>query len=156
MKPVEALRRRKPEHIVARYVIGCDGAASTVRGLVGIPLVHRGRDQHLIAADGSLRWALPADRVSVFVEDSGFAMVLPMGRDLRTRFLLSAGGQGEAPDADAFVALVERRTKAPLTCETCLPIVNSVPSQTQSTKYPTNRIKRVWPSIFLVVTVSHC
>lgn len=114
---VAVVRRRRPETLRARLIIGCDGVSSTIRELSGIAFERRGRVDHVVAADGVLRWALPADRISVFLAEHGYAVMLPMGKKLITRVLMSTEEHGEAPSLDQFTERLEKVVQAPLMLE---------------------------------------
>jgi 2-polyprenyl-6-methoxyphenol hydroxylase-like FAD-dependent oxidoreductase len=67
-----------------RYVVGCDGAHSTVRGLLGIPFEGRSYDSSLIIADVHLQNP-PDPPVHARISKRGMAAVFPFGG---TRFRL--------------------------------------------------------------------
>ncbi len=68
--------------IRARYVIGSDGAHSTVRKALGLSFAGATYPQTFLLADATVRWPLGSDRLSLFMRGSGFAAFLPLrGRD---------------------------------------------------------------------------
>lgn len=71
----------------ALYMVGCDGAHSTVRGLLGIPFEGRSYDASLIIADVHLQHP-PAPPVHARISRRGMAAVFPFGGTLFRLVLL--------------------------------------------------------------------
>jgi 2-polyprenyl-6-methoxyphenol hydroxylase-like FAD-dependent oxidoreductase len=67
----------------ARYVIGCDGAHSTVRELLNIPFHGAYYDEHYIMADIAIAdFPLAANQRHTFIGDGNFLIILPMQDDV--------------------------------------------------------------------------
>ena len=62
----------------ARYVLACDGARSSVRDAVGIPLEGETYPQSFVLADVCMEWGLPKDEVQLFFSPEGLVVVAPL------------------------------------------------------------------------------
>jgi 2-polyprenyl-6-methoxyphenol hydroxylase-like FAD-dependent oxidoreductase len=62
----------------ARYVVGCDGGHSFVRGAVSIPFEGEAYAQSFVLADVRMSWALPDDEVQLFFSPEGLVVVAPL------------------------------------------------------------------------------
>ncbi|HEX2283240.1 MAG TPA: FAD-dependent monooxygenase [Mycobacterium sp.] len=62
----------------ASYVVGCDGAHSAVRGLVGIDFVGKQYETHILLADVALGRP-PADILTGVANENGVVLVIPFG-----------------------------------------------------------------------------
>lgn len=62
----------------ARYLIGCDGANSTVREASGIPFEGATYPQSFVLADVRMSWPLPEDEVQLFFSPEGLVVVAPL------------------------------------------------------------------------------
>jgi 2-polyprenyl-6-methoxyphenol hydroxylase-like FAD-dependent oxidoreductase len=74
------------EHIEARYVVGCDGAHSTVRTLAGIEFAGASYPQTFVLADLGAD-GLRADVAHVFLSDAGMLFFFPLGEPAPWRML---------------------------------------------------------------------
>jgi 2-polyprenyl-6-methoxyphenol hydroxylase-like FAD-dependent oxidoreductase len=85
---VATLRHRdgRDEVVPARYVAGCDGAGSAVRGLAGIPFEGSSYPQTFVLADVDADGIEPG-AAHVFVSDSGMLFFFPLGRPAPWRLL---------------------------------------------------------------------
>jgi 2-polyprenyl-6-methoxyphenol hydroxylase-like FAD-dependent oxidoreductase len=63
---------------VAHYVVGCDGAHSTVRGLIGVDFVGSQYETHIMLADVRLTHP-PRDAMFASTNDAGAVIVVPFG-----------------------------------------------------------------------------
>lgn len=74
------LRRHggKPEHTHVPWVIGCDGAHSTVRQQLGIPFVGTAFEENFAVADVRMNWTLPHDVFHSFLNRGRFVAFFPM------------------------------------------------------------------------------
>jgi len=70
--------RASGEQIRAKYVVGCDGAHSTVRRLVGIDFVGRQYETHILLADVALTRA-PQETLSGVTNERGVVLMIPFG-----------------------------------------------------------------------------
>ncbi len=62
----------------AKYVVGCDGAHSTVRRLVGIEWVGKQYETHILLADVRLSRA-PEDTLTGVTNEKGVVLMIPFG-----------------------------------------------------------------------------
>jgi 2-polyprenyl-6-methoxyphenol hydroxylase-like FAD-dependent oxidoreductase len=62
----------------ARYVVGCDGAHSTVRRLAGIDFVGKQYETHILLADVALSRA-PEDTLTGVTNERGVVLMIPFG-----------------------------------------------------------------------------
>ena len=62
----------------ARYVVGSDGAHSTVREAVGISFEGATYPQSFVLADVHMGWHLPNDEVQLFFSPDGLVVVAPL------------------------------------------------------------------------------
>ncbi len=62
----------------AKYVVGCDGAHSTIRNLVGIDFVGRQYETHILLADVALTRA-PQDILTGVTNERGVVLTIPFG-----------------------------------------------------------------------------
>jgi 2-polyprenyl-6-methoxyphenol hydroxylase-like FAD-dependent oxidoreductase len=66
------------ETIRAKYVVGCDGAHSTVRSLVGIDFAGKQYETHILLADVALSRA-PSDTLTGVTNERGVVLMIPFG-----------------------------------------------------------------------------
>lgn len=66
------------ESVRARYVVGCDGAHSAVRGLLGVDFVGKQYETHILLADVRLTEA-PEDPMFARTNEEGAVIVVPFG-----------------------------------------------------------------------------
>jgi 2-polyprenyl-6-methoxyphenol hydroxylase-like FAD-dependent oxidoreductase len=103
------------EEIEAGYVVGCDGAGSTVRQLAGVEFTGAAYPQTFVLAD------LDADgpragAVHAYMGDHGLLFLFPLGRPAHWRLLAMAppsvaGSADESPDLGGLQALADRYTR---------------------------------------------
>jgi 2-polyprenyl-6-methoxyphenol hydroxylase-like FAD-dependent oxidoreductase len=62
----------------AKYVVGCDGAHSTIRSLVGIEFVGKQYETHILLADVALSRA-PSDTLTGVTNERGVVLMIPFG-----------------------------------------------------------------------------
>lgn len=119
---VATLRDASGEREVrARYLVGADGAHSTVRRLAGIPFEGAAYPEHFVLADLDLDWALTHDAAHVWIGGPQLAAVLPLPAPERYRVVLPLASATELPTAateaelgDLAVSLLRQRTGLPL------------------------------------------
>jgi 2-polyprenyl-6-methoxyphenol hydroxylase-like FAD-dependent oxidoreductase len=89
------LRRRDgtTEQLEARYLVGCDGAHSTVRREVGIPFQGEAYPQTFVLADLEVDGELEPGAAHAFLGDSGILLFFPLGAPASWRM------QGVRPNA---------------------------------------------------------
>jgi len=64
--------------IRAKYVVGCDGAHSTIRSVVGIDFVGKQYETHILLADVALSRA-PSDTLTGVTNERGVVLMIPFG-----------------------------------------------------------------------------
>jgi 2-polyprenyl-6-methoxyphenol hydroxylase-like FAD-dependent oxidoreductase len=101
------LRRRdgRTEVVLVRYVAGCDGARSTVRGLAGIEFTGSAYPQTFVLADAEADGIEP-DAAHVFLSEPGMLFFFPLGRPATWRLLVMRPPTDPTPP-DAPVSLDE-------------------------------------------------
>jgi 2-polyprenyl-6-methoxyphenol hydroxylase-like FAD-dependent oxidoreductase len=95
------------ETVAAAYVVGCDGARSTVRQMLGIPFEGHGYPQDWLLADVALDWDRPSDELQVVFNSAGRAAVFMPMRDGRWRVILYFAGQRPAGRPPALAEVAE-------------------------------------------------
>ena len=101
------------ETVETPWLIGCDGAHSTVRHTLGLPFTGHGEPNDWILADMHLTGPVPADEVSIYWHASGALAFFPISRD-RFRMIADIGKaaeHGSVPEptlADAQAKVDER------------------------------------------------
>ncbi len=102
------------EIVETEWLVGCDGAASSVREGAGIHASDGGPTQPFIAADATMDWALPPDETGLFMADDGFLLVLPLPGDRRVRVIANTRSLARMPDLDEVSAIASKRAGAPV------------------------------------------
>lgn len=106
------------EVVEASWLVGCDGAHSTVRGLLGVAFEGLSYEEPFLLADVAIRWALPKDRLHLFFSPEGFFMALPMPGEGRTRLFVDEGAMaGAPPTLETFQAMASARVHVPAQLE---------------------------------------
>jgi len=106
------LRRADGSHaeVTASYLVACDGARSTVRGILGVPMVGRSFEEVWLVAD--TLHDTRRERYAMHVGDPLRPRVLVPGRDGRCRYELKLRGQevaaAEADPGALAVSLIGR------------------------------------------------
>jgi 2-polyprenyl-6-methoxyphenol hydroxylase-like FAD-dependent oxidoreductase len=93
------------EQISARYVIGCDGAHSSVRSAVGIGFVGSSYPQTFVLADAESDGIAP-DAAHAFLSEQGMLFFFPLGAPASWRLLVMRP-RGDPTPADVPVTLDE-------------------------------------------------
>lgn len=62
----------------AEYVIGCDGAQSTIRRLLNIPFQGEAIDEHFVLADAPVQWEGADDEWHLWFHEDGLLTLFPM------------------------------------------------------------------------------
>lgn len=115
------LRRRdgKIEELSASYVIGCDGAHSTVRRLAGIPFEGAAYPQTFALGDLDVQGGLAPDAVHSFVGPAGIMLFFPLGEPAPWRMIgivpgdipVNREGKLPEPSLQDLQAIVTRYTR---------------------------------------------
>ncbi|MEZ4436604.1 MAG: FAD-dependent monooxygenase [bacterium] len=93
------------EVLRARYLVGCDGAHSTVRKGAGLSFEGAAYPQAFMLADVAIEGELPPDRAQLWLTDGGVFAALPLGEAGRWRLISSeapTGDDGRDPTLDDF------------------------------------------------------
>jgi 2-polyprenyl-6-methoxyphenol hydroxylase-like FAD-dependent oxidoreductase len=80
------------ETVRARWVVGCDGAHSTVRHTVGLPFEGSAYPTVFALADVKAEWPYPHDEVMVFHHPEGLTAVFPLPEPGRYRLVCDVTG----------------------------------------------------------------
>jgi 2-polyprenyl-6-methoxyphenol hydroxylase-like FAD-dependent oxidoreductase len=90
----------------ARYVVGCDGANSTVRRLVGIPFRGKAYQQAFVLADLEVDGPVEPAAVHTWFGRRGLLFLFPLGSPATWRLIATRGSPGEErPDPVSLPAL---------------------------------------------------
>lgn len=92
--------------VECQYVVGCDGARSTTRSLVGIPFEGLRYPEEFALADLDVDWQLPADETQRFSSDDGLLFAAPI-RSNGKRYRLSFHFKHESPPTYAPNTMIE-------------------------------------------------
>ena len=92
----------------ARYVVGCDGGHSFVRGAVDIPFRGDAYPQSFVLADVRMSWALPDDEVQLFFSPEGLVVVAPLPQG-HHRVVATVDEAPPEPSLSDVQALLEAR-----------------------------------------------
>lgn len=80
---IEAILRHQDgqeETVPASWLIGCDGAHSTVRHLLGLPFTGTTREARFLLADVDVHWSQSEDEFYIYLHDDGPLLLFPMGQ----------------------------------------------------------------------------
>lgn len=86
------------ERAWAPWVVGCDGAHSTVRHQLGVPFLGAAFEENFAVADVRMDWSLPYDVFYSFLNRGKFVAYFPMAGGLHR--LTIAYPPGQAPSGD--------------------------------------------------------
>jgi 2-polyprenyl-6-methoxyphenol hydroxylase-like FAD-dependent oxidoreductase len=101
----------------AAWLIGCDGAGSTVRDITGLTRPSTSLDATFDLADVQLDWDLPPDRFRVFYGSDGVAGVIPLPQENYWRLIVTVPPEAESrdePDLSWVEQAVGRRSHHPV------------------------------------------
>ena len=99
---VRLTRGGKPLQLSASYVVGCDGAHSTVRHALNLPFEGRDYEGAFMLADIETNTALPANELQLCPNEAGPIAIFPMSGTRRRVVAVVEQAEGEAPSL-AFV-----------------------------------------------------
>ncbi len=102
------------EQVRARWIVGCDGAHSTVRHALGATFEGHAYDETFALADVQLEWDLEPDRVATFFAADGVVALFPLPGGRWRIIATGAEALGDQPTLDDMRALVERRVGEPV------------------------------------------
>ena len=84
------------------YVVGCDGAHSTVRHVLDVPFTGTQIPDSFALADLTIDVDLPRDAISVYLVGGNIAAIFPLPKDLWRVIIERIGGFESAPSLDDF------------------------------------------------------
>jgi 2-polyprenyl-6-methoxyphenol hydroxylase-like FAD-dependent oxidoreductase len=82
----------------ARWVVGADGAHSSVRRLIGLEL-EGATEEHFLLADLRVAWDMPRDRITTYFSEAGLFACFPLPGE-RWRLMATAPEDGPAEPAE--------------------------------------------------------
>lgn len=91
------------EQIHTDWVVGCDGAHSTVRDLLGLPFAGATYPDHWLLGDMHIDWRLPTDEVHGFFSPTGLLFTVPLG-NARYRLITLKPDHGVSDTPDDIFA----------------------------------------------------
>jgi 2-polyprenyl-6-methoxyphenol hydroxylase-like FAD-dependent oxidoreductase len=99
-------------NITAAYVVGCDGAHSTVRHLLNLPF--EGAEYHdlFMLADIETNEALPADQLQLCPNETGPLAIFPMSATRRRIVATIPDAEGDAPSLELVRQIMKQRAPA--------------------------------------------
>ena len=101
--------RGKPLQLTASFVVGCDGAHSSVRHLLNLPFEGAEYNDSFMLADIETDGTLPADELQLCPSELGPVAIFPMSATRRRVVAIINSTEGEAPSLDLVrKILVER------------------------------------------------
>jgi 2-polyprenyl-6-methoxyphenol hydroxylase-like FAD-dependent oxidoreductase len=127
------------ETIEAEWLVGCDGASSTVRDVLRVPFDPAGDMQRFVLADVKINWPLPATQFTAFFHPDGPVYVAPNpGGRYRVVIDITAGLESTTDliDLDSLRVMFSRRVPiaAQLSDLTWNSLYESNPGQVSSYK----------------------
>lgn len=103
-------------NVEASWLIGCDGATSTVRKCLDLPFEGDTYDELFLLADMRIHWELTGDELHLFLAEEGFFMVLPMPDGwVRAFACVPPNRKDLVADRPTFERLIRERIHVP--CE---------------------------------------
>jgi 2-polyprenyl-6-methoxyphenol hydroxylase-like FAD-dependent oxidoreductase len=95
--------------LTASFVVGCDGAHSTVRHLLNIPFEGAEYADTFMLADVETNESLPADELQLCPSESGPVAIFPMSAVRRRVVATIAQAEGDVPSLDLVRKVVAER-----------------------------------------------
>jgi 2-polyprenyl-6-methoxyphenol hydroxylase and related FAD-dependent oxidoreductases len=93
----------------AAFVVGCDGAHSTVRHLLNLPFEGAEYDSLFMLADVETNETLPADELQLCPSEFGPAAIFPMSATRRRIVATIENAEGEAPTLELVQQILRQR-----------------------------------------------
>lgn len=96
------------------WLVGCDGATSSVRRCLGLPFEGDTYDELFLLADMRIDWPLTKDELHLFLKEQGFFMVLPMPDGwIRAFASVPPGRKDLVADRPSFERMMQERMHVP-------------------------------------------
>jgi len=106
------------ESVDCAYVVGCDGAHSSTRKLLGIPFPGESYPEHHFLADARVRWDIAKDELHGFITQGGSLMVLALpGPDEYRLFFDVEPSDPREPTLEVLRQLLAERSPIPATLD---------------------------------------
>jgi 2-polyprenyl-6-methoxyphenol hydroxylase-like FAD-dependent oxidoreductase len=99
----------EPNKLTASFVVGCDGAHSTVRHLLNLPFEGAQYDSLVMLADIQSNETLPADELQLCPSEFGPVAIFPMSATRRRIVATIESAEGEAPSLDLVQQILRQR-----------------------------------------------
>jgi 2-polyprenyl-6-methoxyphenol hydroxylase-like FAD-dependent oxidoreductase len=99
------------EVVRADWLIGCDGAHSMVRHLLGVPFVGKTFQQSFVAGNVRMQWDVPPDEAHAFLHHGNTIAFFPMPDPFRYRVVITYQ-PGAVPEGDVTLEEVQRDISA--------------------------------------------
>jgi len=103
--------------LAAKFVVGCDGAHSTVRHLLNLPFEGAQYEDLFLLADARTNEALPADELQLCPSELGPAAIFPMSATRRRIVATVDRAEGDAPSLELVRKIVRERAPAGIEVE---------------------------------------
>ena len=107
-------RRGERIEVTAAFVVGCDGAHSTVRHLLNLSFAGAEYEDSFMLADIETNDALPADELQLCPSESGPLAIFPMSATRRRIVATVAQIEGDAPSLELVQQMLRQRAPAEL------------------------------------------
>jgi len=101
------------ERVRAKWLMGCDGAHSVTRKMLGIPFKGAQYKDEWVLGDVVIDWDYPHDRTSAFFTQEGYTAIFPMPEGRHRIYASHAEELGVDPTLDDLQRLVERSCAIP-------------------------------------------
>ncbi|MBI3929902.1 MAG: FAD-dependent monooxygenase [Armatimonadetes bacterium] len=109
---------RGVEEVRSRWLIGCDGAESTIRQRLGIEFRGKSKPDEFVLADARALGHSLEDEISVYWHRAGVVALFPMGGELHRVIAETAPGSSpEVPSLEQVQHFVDARTNSGLRLE---------------------------------------
>jgi 2-polyprenyl-6-methoxyphenol hydroxylase-like FAD-dependent oxidoreductase len=102
-------QKGQPRELRAAFVVGCDGAHSTVRHFLNLAFEGAVYDALFLLADVQTNDALPADELQLCPSASGPVAIFPMSATRRRIVATIANAAGDAPSLDLVQKILRER-----------------------------------------------
>jgi len=103
--------------VAAKYVVGCDGAHSTVRHLLNLSFEGAQYEDLFLLADARTNEALPADELQLCPSELGPAAIFPMSATRRRIVATVDRAEGDAPSLELVRRILRERAPAEIEVE---------------------------------------
>jgi len=102
-------RKGQRLELTAAFVVGCDGAHSTVRHLLNLPFEGAEYDDLFMLADVQTNETLPADELQLCPSEFGPVAIFPMSATRRRIVATIENAEGDAPSLDLVRKILSQR-----------------------------------------------